>query len=388
MRPAAVDPSVLNDFRRVLAEAVTGGARIHRRDRDHFRSIGRRAATQGLPLPTLVDSYLSEIAAGWPGLPSVAAGSADAVREAGQSALRAGADGCTALAEGYALARREIVREQLAQRRDFVEELLSGGAHGIAALVDQAPRFGLDLAGPHVVVLVRAEHRFTDGSAATRQLERTLLAQAGSDLLVATRDGDLVVVGGAADRAAVGHLVELLTAALPSPGAGVRLARVAAVGAWRMGVGRPHPGPAGVRLSQQEAVEALGLGERLRGYGGLGPVFDSAELDVFRVLIRDEPAMQELVGSVLAPLAAARGGAGPLLDTLDAYFACGGNTSKAARALHLSPRAMSYRLARISELTGHTLSDARDSYALQTALLGARLLGWPRQAAEPTQSRK
>ena len=382
----AVDPAVLTDFRRVLADAVTAGARIRRRDRDHFRDIGRRAAAQGVPLPVLVDAYLSELATGWPGLPEVTTGTQAQIRGAGQSALRAGADGCTALAEGYALARREFVREQLAQRRDFVEELLLGGAHGLASLVDRAGRFGLDLAGGHVVAIVRAEQPFTDGAAATRQIEGVMLAGAGVDVLVATRGGELVVVGGAPDRAAAHRLIELLAGSLPDPAGGVRLSRAAPVGSWRMGVGRPHPGPAGVRLSHQEAVEALVLGEKLHGFGGLGPVFDSAELDVPRVLIRDEAAMWDLIRSVLAPLARARSGAAPLLTTLDAYFAAGGNASAAARALHLSPRAMTYRLARIAELTGHDPADPQQSYALHTALLGARLLGWPGQIAETMQS--
>ena len=64
-----------------------------------------------------------------------------------------------------------------------------------------------------------------------------------------------------------------------------------------------------------------------------------------------------LDGALLAPLARARGGAGPLLATLEAYYACGGVAAQAARRLHLSVRAVTYRLARIKELTGSDPGD-------------------------------
>ena len=54
------------------------------------------------------------------------------------------------------------------------------------------------------------------------------------------------------------------------------------------------------------------------------------------MLLRDREPLVELVDGVLGPLRGARGGAGPLLDTLDAYFATGHVTLAAARRLHLS----------------------------------------------------
>jgi DNA-binding PucR family transcriptional regulator len=182
------------------------------------------------------------------------------------------------------------------------------------------------------------------------------------------------VVFAAPDRAAVDQVVSALTANLPAPEAeaGVRLHRVAAVGAWRMGVGRAHPGPAGVGQSYAEAIDALALGQRL---GLPEPVVDAADLLLYRVLVRDEAAMRELVDAVLAPLVGARGGAEPLLQTLDAYFGAGGNATLAARSLHLSVRALTYRLAKIADLTGRDPVDPRHRLELQTALVGARLLG-------------
>ncbi|WP_270890987.1 PucR family transcriptional regulator [Streptomyces sp. DHE17-7] len=83
--------------------------------------------------------------------------------------------------------------------------------------------------------------------------------------------------------------------------------------------------------------------------------------------------------SVLGPLRGARGGAEPLLRTLEAYFDAGCTAAEAARRLTLSVRALTYRLDRIHQLTGANPADPVHRYTLQTAVIGARLLGWPAQ---------
>ena len=45
--------------------------------------------------------------------------------------------------------------------------------------------------------------------------------------------------------------------------------------------------------------------------------------------------------------------------------------------MHLSVRAVTYRLSRLHELTGYDPGVPEQLYVLQTAALGARLLGWP-----------
>jgi DNA-binding PucR family transcriptional regulator len=87
--------------------------------------------------------------------------------------------------------------------------------------------------------------------------------------------------------------------------------------------------------------------------------------------------MADLVLSVLGPLRDARGGAEPLLRTLEVYFDAGCTAAEAARRLALSVRALTYRLDRIHQLTGADPADPVHRYTLQTAVIGARLLGWP-----------
>jgi DNA-binding PucR family transcriptional regulator len=95
------------------------------------------------------------------------------------------------------------------------------------------------------------------------------------------------------------------------------------------------------------------------------------------VLLRDHEAISDLVETLLAPLTTARGGAQPMLDTLDAFFSNGSNTAATARQLHLSVRAVTYRLDRIRELTGLNPAGQGDQFSLHVAVLGAKLLNWP-----------
>ena len=108
-------------------------------------------------------------------------------------------------------------------------------------------------------------------------------------------------------------------------------------------------------------------------------LIQAEQLLIYRVLLRDQPAIADLVQSVLGQLVHARGGAEPLLATLDAYFATGGVATETARRLHLSVRAVTYRLDRIKTLTGYDPADPAQRFTIHTAVLGAKLLGWPQR---------
>ncbi|HEX9339516.1 MAG TPA: helix-turn-helix domain-containing protein, partial [Pseudonocardiaceae bacterium] len=117
-------------------------------------------------------------------------------------------------------------------------------------------------------------------------------------------------------------------------------------------------------------------------------VVRAENLLIYQVLLRDRAALTDLIETVLTPLRGARGGAGPLLDTLHAYLGCGGNTTRAAAVLHLSVRAVTYRLDRVAELTGWNPHDPEQRYVLHTAVLGARSLGWPSDTGDIADSRQ
>jgi sugar diacid utilization regulator len=334
-----------------------------------FAALGARAAEQGVALRALVDLYLSAAWRAWPLLPAVTSEDTSTVRAAGQRVLRACDNVVAALAEGYTSARRAVVRREEAMRREFVDDLLAGTADPTGLLV-RAQSYDLQLAGPHTVLLARTTAPFQEASPLLGQVSATLEGPLGPlgafEALITTRDGELVIVLPALSP-------QILDAVLAAAHRIVTSGERRNQKVW-MVLGRPHPGPSGVARSFAEAREALALAGRLRLSE---PVVRAEDLLVYQVLLRDRAALCDLIETVLTPLRRARGGAEPLLATLEAYLDSGGNTTRTAQRLHLSVRAITYRLHRIATLTGLHVGNPAHRYTLHTAVLGARALGWP-----------
>ncbi len=357
--------ALLGDFLEVLSKGVAAGKPLTGRQLAAYGALAQDAARQGVALRALLDLYLSSAWRLWRHLPAVTGAHSDPDKAvtAGEVMLHAVDDVAAALAEGYQLARRALVRAQESARREFIDDLLSGTAD-VASVLTRAAGFGMDLSGPHAVVVIKADQPFEHTSPLVPSLERAILGSKGdAQALVAVKNDQLVVVFPAPDGVAVDQVVTRL-------GKGLKQAR----DGWRMGVGGSRSGVDGVVLSYREGRDALELADRI---GLSGPVVRARDLLVYRVLLRDHAALSALVVSTLTPLLKARGGAGPLLETLGAYFETGGNTAQTARFLHLSVRAVTYRLARVQQLTGQDVLVPDERLALQLAVVGARLLGWP-----------
>lgn len=323
-----------------------------------------------------MDLYLSAAARVWRAVAETALGTGRplAVSAAAESVFRAMNAAVAALIDGHQEARRELVRQEEAARTQFVDDLLRGDAD-VARLVERAQPFGLDLARGHQVALASAGG--TNGlDRIAVAMERFIVDRFGDrEVLVATKDGLLVAIlptgGGPLPAAPAQHdgPADLIRA---------ELSRRIPTETWRVAVGRGFPGAYGVARSYEEAREALDIARRLdRGVAPL-PLRD---LLAYRVLGRDQAALIDLVQGLLAPLQGARGGAGQLLRTLEAYFANGGVATAAAGALHVSVRTVAYRLDRVAQLTGYDPRDDDNGLALHMAVGGARLLGWPGGAA-------
>ncbi|GAB2457266.1 PucR family transcriptional regulator [Jatrophihabitans fulvus] len=370
-----VPVDLLGDFLPAVSAAATSGRALTATVVREYRAHGARAARQGVALRALLDLYLSCAWRLWRRLPTVASAADDPQRTvvAGEVMLHAADDVVAALAEGYQLARRALVRAQESARREFIDDLL-GGATDVVGLLHRADGFGLDLSGPHAVATVAAERAFNDGIPLIGVLERAVSGIKGdAQALLASKEGRLVVVFAAPDRAAVDQVVGRLGETLDAHRDGRR-----PVGAWRIGLGRAGVGADAVVSSYRESLDALELAARLELER---PVIDARDLLVYKMLLRDRATLTDLVESTLGPLREARGGAQPLLDTLAQWFASGGNAAACARALHLSVRAVTYRLDRIGELTGTALERPEDRFTLHVAVLGAQLLGWPTASA-------
>ena len=109
------------------------------------------------------------------------------------------------------------------------------------------------------------------------------------------------------------------------------------------------------------------------------PVVNAHDLLIYRVLLRDQPAIVDLVHAVLSPLLAGPRRRRAAADTLEAYFDTGGVATESAKRLHVSVRTVTYRLDRVKTLTGYNPADPAHRFTLQAAVLGAKVLNWPEQ---------
>lgn len=380
-----VSSEYLGDYLPMLAAAATCGQSPPRAQIKAVRNQGRRAAQQGVSVGQGVDLYLSAARRVWSELPAVIRQrSSAAVRAAAEAVLHVVDDAVASFAEGHAEAGREMIRREETLRRDLIEDLLRGDAH-LSELVERAEPFGLDLTRAHQVALAQPGQGIASIAAATSALERVVLDRFGDrDVLVATKEGLVVVLAVAVapgtpassrGSGTTGDLGEVLHG---------ELSRLRRGSPWRVAVGRAHPGAYGIARSYEEAREALTMASRMNLDR---PIVETRDLLTYRVLSRDQPALVELVYSVLSPLGEARGGAAPLVHTLATYFECGCVATAAAKTLHLSVRAVTYRLDRIKSLTGFDPLDPAHRYTLQTAVLGARVLEWPeRPLPDPAYS--
>lgn len=357
-----VSPAFLDGYLELLDSVSDTGRRLSRKELGTRRELGARAAEQNVPLRVLVDLYLSANWLAWPLLPAVGrARGKDQVGVIAQAILRATDDTVVALADGYDSAQRRVMRQEEAARREFIDDLLHGQS-SLGRLAERAERFGLRLTASHMVAAAQAPQPFTDGDPATHRVQSAMLTRFDArDVLITTKDGLLLCIAPGTITAAADEFTRHVGALLDGH-------------TWRVAVGRAHPGPGGVLHSYEEARNTLKLAESL---GLAQRQLNAADLLVFQVLLRDRDAIIDLVTTVLGPLRHTRGGARPLLDTLSAYFATGQVIAATARQLHLSIRAVSYRLDRIRTLTGHNAREPDQRFALEAAVLGARLLGWP-----------
>jgi sugar diacid utilization regulator len=370
-----VPVELLGDYLPMLADAAIKGRRPREVDLEAVKDLGIRAAEQGVAAGALIDLYLSAAWRLWAELPmEVLKRDRDAVRAAASAVLHVIDDAVATLAEAYAEARRRMVRSEETQRRELIDDLLRGDSN-LGELVERTEPFGLDLTRPHQVLLAAPNERLPDVEAASSALERRILDWVGDrDVLVATKDGLLVVVapagltprGQPAPREPVKDDIGVLIEA--------ELSRLQRGGPWRVTVGRAHPGAYGIARSYEEAREALTMSRTLTLEAR---VTHADDLLIYRVLTRDQPAIVDLVHTVLGPLALARDGAEPLLDTLSAYYEAGGVATEAALRLHLSVRAVTYRLDRVRTLTGYDPGSPAHRFTVHAAVLGAKLLGWP-----------
>ncbi|MBB4983973.1 MULTISPECIES: PucR family transcriptional regulator [Streptomyces] len=130
--------------------------------------------------------------------------------------------------------------------------------------------------------------------------------------------------------------------------------------------------------SLQDTPQALRFARlALAGLGGTGPGVARFDDDPLAMVVAAAPAeAAHLTEVVLRPVldlpAAERS---RLLRTLEHWFAAAGSASGAAGSLFVHPNTVRYRLRRVEELTGRSLSDPRAAADFGAALLAVRNRG-------------
>lgn len=96
----------------------------------------------------------------------------------------------------------------------------------------------------------------------------------------------------------------------------------------------------------------------------------AVELLPERALDGDASARDQLIRELYAPLLAA---GPPVLETVAAFLENGGSVETTARLLFIHPNTVRYRLRRVTDISGYSPTEARDSYLLRVALTLGRL---------------
>src|SRR5580704_17622270 len=244
-------------------------------------------------------------------------------------------------------ARQQLVEGLILNRDPADPELDRWGRH-----------LGLDFAREHYVIVLAVPESPLGGLSSAAE---SVLARRAPDAVVATRPDEIVgivpVARGGRPAAEQGRALAL--ACVAGEGQGSRISGA--------GIGNPCPSAAGIARSYVEARHALAAGSRM---GKAGTVAAYSDLGIHRLLLR-VPNVSDLwafAEEVLGALSEDERSTGiNYLKTLSVYFEENGSPRRAAERLHLHPNTVTYRLRRIEELTGMSLSVHRDRLMAEIA---------------------
>ncbi|MFD7160609.1 PucR family transcriptional regulator [Kribbella sp. NPDC059898] len=322
-------------------------------DLDAPRETGRRRAQQSAPLPEVLQAYRISFATLWDALLAHAKetgeqSASDALLSAASLIWQVTDEHALAVTEAYRAATAELMLARQRRRAALVEALLTGQPGPDGGPWEAASLLGLPPGGQLLVV-----------AAETRAL-----------------------------------------AAESLPGIERRLSERGVVSGWRL-TPALQLGLVAIAAGQEELVLAL-LREGVSARTGVSPLYSNlsdtpralqlartamATVPVGRAEVRrfDPSPLAALIaidpnegrriaeavlGSVLALPADDRT---VLLDTLHEYLNHDGSAEHAARALHCHANTVRYRLRRLQELTGRTLSDPHDAAELASAWYAVQL---------------
>lgn len=243
--------------------------------------------------------------------------------------------------------RRSVAAAEDEVRGELLTDLLTAPERNPAALVERGRRVGVDLTAPHAVLVATADH-----------VPRRRLAAA------AARFGALAGV----------HAEQVvLLAKTADPGAlAARMAcELGADGPVTVGAAGPACGPAGLAEAHAAAARCV---RSLLALGRAGDGGSADDLGFVGLLLGDGADLAAYVRGALGPVLDydARRGT-DLLRTLEAYFSCGTNLTRAKEVLHVHVNTVVQRLERIAALLGDDWQEPARALEIHLALKVHRL---------------
>jgi hypothetical protein len=132
-------------------------------------------------------------------------------------------------------------------------------------------------------------------------------------------------------------------------------------------IGDIAAGVDGFRMTHRQAWQAYRVGRIL-----LSPFTRYCDVALEALVLRDTQSARDFVQYTLGPLDPQDSRSQVLLETLEAYFACGQNGALTSQRLQVHERTVAYRLKSIEQKLGVHVSSRRDE--LSSALRLARIL--------------
>lgn len=271
-------------------------------------------------------------------------------------------------------------------KNKFIHDLLHGSIANEADILRQGQILGMDLTKARAVILIDAADYILASATDTRVGQQaqfiinsivsffhlpndTICAYIGDGevaVLKASSTPDLVAWANQNDKASQSNpsWANLVALKRASKSLLARL-RYDTNTSISIGIGRHHSGIQGLAKSYQDARAALSIGRRLQGPNQVY-CLDKLGIAAF-VGISDESTKMELAKHLLSPLDQEP----DLLETLDTFFLENCCPSATAKQLSIHRNTLSYRLDKITSLTG--LDPRRFDDAMQIRL--AFLLG-------------
>ena len=303
--------------------------------RDVYVGLGRGEHREGRTLDSLQSAYRVGARVAWRHVSAAARRSGADAEQLGllAEAVFAYIDELSAdSVEGYAQAQREQEGERQRRRRELLALVLRD-----PPAADEEVRSAAQAAG------WRLPRRAAPLAVAEADLAR-LARRVPADALVASVGGIGCALVSAPDRGELERATQKLTAAL-----GPAVPRAELAGAWSLAA-------AALRAAEAGAIDSAGLIEAEDHLPEL-LLFESGDL-AERLAERRLAPLDELTAA----------GRARMEETALAFVQHGGNAAAMARALHLHPQTIRYRLGRLRELFGDDLSDPDARFELELAL--------------------